>query len=78
MTEYLDFSVADLARATLFIHHIKPSFKTHFVHGVEKPGPSDQSLVFHLTNTEDKTNDDVVILSAEFIRDHQYWKSLQK
>lgn len=74
--EFADASVLDLARATGFIHHIRPSFKGKIVCAIEKSKPLDMNIVFHLTNIkEDETdNKSIFMLSAEYIVEHTYWK----
>lgn len=80
MANFIDTSIYDLARITEFIHYIKPMFKDWIVIGIEKVQPLDRSIVFHLTKRPSKvlkgssSEREVLILSAEYIYDHQYWK----
>lgn len=80
MVEFVDASILDLARATQFLHYIKPSLKDKLVYGIEKAKPFDRSVVFHLTDRkskddkEDLNNSQLFILSAEYILDHPIWK----
>ncbi len=80
MVDFIETSVYDLARVTEFIHYIKPMFKDWVVIGIEKIQPLDLSIVLHLTKRHSKSHGDdrsereVLILSAEYIYEHQYWK----
>lgn len=80
MAELVDASPLDLARATQFIHYIRPSLRDKLVYGIEKAMPFDQSVVFHLTDrkkVEDKRETSIFMLSAEYILEHPYWKGLK-
>ncbi len=81
MTEFADASVLDLARATRFIHHIKPSLRDKLVFAIEKAQPMDQSVVFHLMKRKieegekrSAEDNEIFMLSAEYILEHPYWK----
>lgn len=78
-TKFVDASVLDLARATQFLHHIKPSLQNKLVFGIEKALPFDQSVVFHLTernkDREERENS-IFMLSAEYILEHPYWEGI--
>lgn len=81
MTEFADASMLDLARATQFIHHIKPSFRSKLVIGIEKAQPMDQCVVFHLMKRKmeegekrSAEDNEIFMLSAEYILEHPYWK----
>ena len=79
--EFADTSVFDLARATGFIHYIIPSLKGKIVCAIEKSKPFDMNVVFHLKDikedeAKDQTdNHSVLMLSAEYIIEHSYWKT---
>jgi hypothetical protein len=81
MIEFADSSILDLIRATQFLHYIKPSLRDKLIYALEKPHPSDRSVVFHLMDrkvpegekrTEENTS--IFILSAEYILEHPFWK----
>jgi hypothetical protein len=81
MIEFADSSILDLIRATQFLHYIKPSLRDKLIYALEKPRPSDRSVVFHLMDrkvpegekrTEENTS--IFILSAEYILEHPFWK----
>ena len=81
MVEFANASIADLTNATRFLHHIRPSFKSKLVIGIEKAQPMDQSVVFHLTKRKveegekrSEEDNEIFILSAEYILEHPYWK----
>lgn len=81
MIQFADASLLDLARATKFIHHIKPSLRDKLVFAIEKAQPMDQSVVFHLMKRKMKEgekrseeDDEIFMLSAEYILEHPYWK----
>lgn len=81
MVEFVNVSVQELARATQFLHHIRPAFRDKLVCAIEKAQPMDQSVVFHLIKRkleegEVRSKDDmeVFILSAEYITEHPYWR----
>jgi hypothetical protein len=80
MVEFIDASIIDLARSTLFLHKIKPSLKDKYVFGIEKIRPKDRSIVFHLSYAKSKDTDqdlkeaEIFILSAEYILEHPIWK----
>lgn len=77
--EFADTSVFDLARATGFIHYIRPSLKGKIVCAIEKSKPLDMNVIFHLKDIKedaDKTdNRSILMLSAEYIIEHSYWKT---
>lgn len=77
MVEFANATSADLIGATRFLHHINPSLKNLMVFGIEKAQPFDRSVVFHLTSIPSKTEERIeqmVILSAEYILEHPFWK----
>jgi hypothetical protein len=82
MVEFVDSSILDLVRATLFLHNIKPSLKDKHVFGIEKIRPGDRSIVFHLSNAKSKGAEqdlkeaEIFILSAEYILEHPIWKGI--
>jgi hypothetical protein len=83
MVDFADSSISDLARATQFLHHIKPTHRNKLVYGIEKPQPLDHSVVFHLIERKlpegEKRTDEhksVFIISAEYILEHSFWKGL--
>ena len=79
--EFADTSVFDLARATGFIHYIRPSLKGKIVCAIEKSKPLDMNVVFHLKDIKEdeaiyKTdNRSILMISAEYIIEHSYWKT---
>lgn len=83
MVEFANASILDLSRSTQFLHHIKPSLRDKLVYAIEKAQPMDQSVVFHLIDRkiqedEKRTEDNcsIFMLSAEYILEHPYWKSI--
>lgn len=81
MVEFADTSVQDLVRMTQFLHHINPSLRDKLVYALEKAQPMDQSVVFHLMKrkveegeTRSEDDNEIFILSAEYILEHPYWK----
>lgn len=81
MIEYADSTIADLQQATNFIHHIKPSLRDKLVFAIEIPQPLDQSVVFHLMKRKveegearSKEDNEIFLLSAEYILEHPFWK----
>lgn len=80
MVDFAEVSIYDLARITEFVHYIKPGLKDWIVTGVEKFRPLDMSIVFHLTKVPSKVpkgspiEKELLILSGEFIYEHQFWK----
>ena len=81
MIEFANSSIYDLVRATQFLHHIRPSFRNKLVYAIEKPQPMDQNVAFHLIDrnvtegeTRSKEDDQIFLLSAEYILEHSYWK----
>lgn len=80
MAELVDASALDLARATRFIHYIRPSLQDKLVYGIEKVLPFDRSIVFHLTDrkrVDDNRETSIFMLSADYILEHPYWKGLE-
>lgn len=78
MVEHADVSVMDLVYITEFLHLVKPSTKDMFVFGIEKAQPTDQSVVFHMVPRQkqerDQGEEQLVVLSAQYIIDHPFWK----
>lgn len=80
MIEFTDATFVDLARATKFLHYIKPALKSSLVYAIEKAQPLDQNVVFHLVERgeikDDEREKSIFMLSAEYIIEHSYWKEL--
>lgn len=78
MVEYEKTTAVELANITAFLHLIKPSTKDMFVCGIEKAQPYDQNVTFHLVprSAEDRKKGEtqVVLVSAQYIIDHPFWK----
>lgn len=76
MVEFADTTPEELVNVTFFLHAIKPSTRDMFVYGIEKAQPMDQSVVFHLVHRDKQQRDEkqTVILSAQYIIDHPFWK----
>lgn len=81
MVEYADASMLELARATQFLHIVKPSLRNKLVYGIEKTQPFDQSVVFHLVDRKipegvkrSEEHCSIFMLSAEYILEHPFFK----
>ncbi len=76
--KFAEASVLDLKRATDFIHYIKPAFKDSIVYAIEKSKPFDMNVVFHLMSIKEtdkqSENRSILMISAEYILEHAYWK----
>ena len=78
--EFAETTSKDLKKATDFIHYIRPALVDKIVYAIEKSKPFDMNVVFHLKSTkedevETKTdNRSILMLSAEYIIEHTYWK----
>lgn len=77
MVEFVDASVEDLVNSTLFVHSIKPSLKNKMVVRIEKPKPEDRSIVFRMYSKGD-VEEELFILSADYILDHPFWNKSDK
>lgn len=83
MVDFADASVNDLSRATQFLHYVNPKLRNKIVYAIEKAQPMDQCVVFHLMERKlpegEKRTDEhksIFMLSAEYILEHSYWKTL--
>lgn len=75
MVEFVDSSLLDLIKFTMFLHVVNPMHKDKFVSAIEEYNVGDKNVVFHMTSKDPKQNAEksVVILSAEYITEHPYW-----
>lgn len=72
MVEFLDTSIEELVSSTRFIHEVKPHLKNKMVVRIEKPKSDDRCVVFRLYSKGDP-EEEIVVLSAEYILDHPFW-----
>ncbi len=77
MVEFVDASIEDLVNSTLFVHSVKPSLKNKMVVRIEKPKPEDRSIVFRMY-TKGDGEEELFILSADYILDHPFWNDSDK
>lgn len=77
MVEFVDASLQDLVQATEFLHLINPSLGNKIVFAIEKIQPKDRNVMFHITDrkTKEYKDDQVILISSEYILDHPFWKS---
>jgi hypothetical protein len=84
MVEFADASIEELIRATRFLHHVKPTLRDKLVCAIEKSQPFDRNIVFHLIKRKveeaqkrSEEDTELFILSAEYIKDHPFWKGFE-
>ena len=69
MPKFIESSVIDLSRHTLFLRQVKKGFDEKWVYGIEETFSGDKNVVFHIIDqsTEEK---EVCMVSAKFILEY--------
>jgi hypothetical protein len=74
MVNFVEASIDDLVLSTEFIHHIRPELREKYVIGIEKAQPFDQNVIFHLATFGSKSDNEIFMLSADYIARHPFFK----